>query len=205
MIRITVRLAMSEAMTSAATKTTSNLITYEDYLTFPDNDGIRKEIIEGELYMTPAPSTRHQLILKRIFRILDDYVLQNGLGEVLFAPCDVIFSSINVMQPDILFISNENLKILTEKNIQGAPDLLIEILSPFSLDNDRIYKKMAYEKFGVKEYWIVDPVEKSIEIWTLKAKKFELFLKAQQFESFQSPLLKDLKFDLSDIFRHDFR
>jgi len=191
---------MSQSVRSTAARTTSNLITYEDYLKFPDNDGIRKEIIEGELYMTPAPSTRHQLVLKKIFRLLDNYVLQHGLGEVLFAPCDVIFSSINVMQPDILFISNENLKILTEKNIQGAPDLLVEILSPFSTDNDRFYKKLVYEKFGVKEYWIVDPVEKIIEIWTRRTKKFVLFSKKQQHESIQSPLLEGLKFELSEIF-----
>ena len=196
---------MSESVTSTSAKPTRDLITYEDYLTFPDNDGIRKEIIEGELYMTPALSTKHQLVLKKILRLLDNYVLQNGLGEVLFAPCDVIFSSINVMQPDIIFISNENLKILTEKNIQGAPDLIIEILSPYSTDNDRIYKKMVYEKFGVKEYWIVDPVEKNIEIWTRKTKKFELLSKTKQHESIQSLLLEDLKFELSDIFRDDFR
>ncbi|MDZ7265036.1 MAG: Uma2 family endonuclease [candidate division KSB1 bacterium] len=195
---------MSQSVTSTAARATSHLITYDDYLTFPDNDGIRKEIIEGELYMTPAPSTRHQLILKKIFRLLDNYVLQNGLGEVLFAPCDVIFSSINVMQPDILFISNENLNILTEKNIQGAPDLLVEILSSFSTDMDRIYKKMVYEKFGVKEYWIVDPVERIIEIWTRKTKKFELHSKIKQHDSLQSPLLEGLKFKLSEIFRDDF-
>lgn len=195
---------MSESVTSTAAKAPRQLITYEDYLTFPDSDGIRKEIIEGELYMTPAPSTRHQLILKRIFRILDDFVLQHGLGEVLFAPCDVIFSSINVMQPDILFISRGNLIILTEKNIQGAPDLLIEIISLFSTENDRIFKKMVYEKFGVKEYWIVDPIEKIIEIWTRNGKKFELFSKKQQHESLQSPLLADLKFELSEIFRDAF-
>ena len=195
---------MSDVITSAATKSTRDLITYEDYLTFPDNDGIRKEIIEGELYMTPAPSTRHQLILGRLFKALDNFVLKENKGIVLLAPCDVIFSSINVMQPDILFISNQNLKILTEKNIQGAPDLLVEILSPYTTDNDCIYKKMAYEKFGVKEYWIVDPVEKYIEIWTLKEKKFELFSTIQRHESIHSPLLKDLKLELSKIFRDNF-
>ena len=135
---------MSEAMSSATKKPTGTPVTYQDYLTFPDNDGIRKEIIEGELFMTPAPSTRHQLILGRLLKVVDDFVLKEDKGIVLFAPCDVIFSSINVMQPDILFISNENLNILTEKNIQDAPDLLVEILSPFTLDNDRIYKKVAF-------------------------------------------------------------
>ncbi len=191
---------MSETVTSTSAEHTRDLITYEDYLTFPDNDGIRKEIIEGELYMTPAPSTTHQLILKRIFRILDDYVLQNGLGEVLFAPCDVIFSSINVMQPDILFVSNENLKILTEKNIQGAPDLLIEILSPNTTDNDRIFKKMVYEKFGVKEYWIVSPDEQAIEIWVLKDKNFRLGSKQKMDQAIKSQILEGFEIILSLIF-----
>jgi len=100
---------MSETLTLTRPKTKRDLLTYDDYVTFPDNDGIRKEIIEGELFMSPAPSIKHQSILRNLFRILDKFIMENKSGEVFFAPCDVIFSNINVMQPDILYISNENL------------------------------------------------------------------------------------------------
>ena len=193
---------MSETITSTQPRTRRRqLLTYDDYLTFPDSDGIRKEIIEGELFMSPAPAMKHQSISKKIFRILDDYITKNNLGEVWYAPCDVIFSNINVMQPDILFISNENYKILTALYIKGAPDLIIEILSPSTIENDRIYKKLVYEKFGVKEYWIVDPQEEIIEVWALKDTRFQLHQKAKKTQKFKSKLLEDLELDLSLIFR----
>ncbi len=192
---------MSEVLTSAQPRTRRQLLTYDDYLTFPDSDGIRKEIIEGELFMSPAPSIKHQLILRNLFRSLDKFIMENSLGEVFFAPCDVIFSNINVMQPDILYISNENYEILTALNIKGAPDLIIEILSPSSIETDRIFKKLVYEKFGVKEYWIVDPQEEMIEVWNLKGTNFQLHQKAKKTQKFKSKLLEDLELDLSLIFR----
>lgn len=192
---------MSEILTATQSRTKRDLLTYDDYVTFPDQDGIRKEIIEGELFMSPAPSIKHQLILKRLSLLLDQFVQQQSLGEVLFAPCDVIFSNINIMQPDILYISNENLEILTALNIKGAPDLIIEILSPSSIENDRIYKKLVYERFGVKEYWIVDPQEEIIEVWSLRDAKFQLFHRANKTQKFKSKLLEALELDLSLIFR----
>ena len=192
---------MSETITSTQPRTRRQLLTYDDYLTFPDSDGIRKEIIEGELFMSPSPAMKHQSTLRNLFRIIDKLVLENELGEVFFAPCDVIFSNINVMQPDILFISKENYKILTVLNIQAAPDLLVEILSPSSIENDRIFKKLVYEKFGVKEYWIVAPQEEIIEVWALKDTRFQLFHKAKKIEKFKSKLLENLELDLSLIFR----
>jgi len=192
---------MSATMTSTPPKTKRPLLTYDDYLTFPDNDGIRKEIIEGELFMSPAPSIKHQFILRNLFRILDKFIVENNLGEVFFALCDVILSDINVMQPDILFISRQNYEIITALNIQGSPDLLVEILSPSTIETDRIYKKLVYEKFGVKEYWIVDPEQETIEGWTLKQGRFQLFQKAQKTEIFLSKLIHGLELDLAMIFQ----
>lgn len=191
---------MSEILTIAQPKTKRDLLTYDDYVTFPDQDGIRKEIIEGELFMSPAPSIKHQLVLKRISQLLDRFVQKNFLGEVVFAPCDVIFSNINVMQPDILFISNENHEILTALNIKGAPDLIIEILSPSTIENDRKYKKLVYEKYGVKEYWIVDSQEEMIEVWALQDDTFQIFHEAKKTDKFKSRLLENLELDLEKIF-----
>ncbi len=141
---------MSEIIVSTPPKTSLGLLTYEDYLTFPDGDCIKKEIIEGELFMSPAPALKHQIISKEIFLILNDFVRKNHLGEVFYAPCDVVLSNINVMQPDILFISNNNFQILTELNIKGAPDLIVEIISQSTRDTDRIYKKMSTKNLVLK-------------------------------------------------------
>ena len=181
-------------------KTFSDPLTYEDYLTFPDNDGIRKEIIEGELFMSPAPSIKHQIVSRQLFVSFFNYVKKNNLGEVFYAPCDIVFSDINIVQPDLIFISKENYQILTDLNIQGAPDLLIEILSPSTKENDRIFKKHIYERFGVKEYWIVDPESETVEIRELKNKKFQLAVKADKNQLIKSQLLKGLQINLSEIF-----
>lgn len=196
------RITMSETIVSTPPKTSLGLLTYEDYLTFPDGDGIKKEIIEGELFMSPAPSIKHQLISRELAFLLHNYIKQNDLGELFFAPCDVVFSNINVMQPDILFISKNNFQILTELNIQGAPDLIVEISSPSSRDTDRIYKKNVYQKFGVKEYWIVDPNEEIVEIWVLKDKNFQLNCRASNDQKIDSQLLKGFQIDLHLIFKN---
>jgi len=192
---------MSETITTTQPRTRRHLLTYDDYLTFPDSDGIRKEIIEGELFMSPAPAMKHQSISKKIFRILDAHIIKNNLGEVWYAPCDVIFSNINIMQPDIFYISNENLEILTELNIKGAPDLIVEILSPSTIENDRIFKKLVYEKFGVQEYWIVDPQNETLEVWVLKDEKYQLYHRAKNDQNLKSYLFRDLKIDLIWIFK----
>jgi len=191
---------MSETLTLTRPKAKRELLTYDDYVTFPDQDGIRKEIIEGELFMSPAPAIKHQSISKKLFRMLEDFITQHKLGEVWYAPCDVIFSNINIVQPDILYISNQNIEILTALNVKGAPDLIIEILSPSTIENDRIYKKLVYEKFGVKEYWIVDPQEEMIEVWALKGANFQLHKKATKTQKFKSNLLEDFELDLLRVF-----
>ena len=183
-----------------ASKTVSDLLTYEDYKTFPDNDGIRKEIIEGELFMSPAPSIKHQLVSQELFVLFYNYVKKNKSGRTFYAPCDIIFSDINVVQPDLIYLSKEKYQILTDSNIQGAPDLIIEILSPSNKENDRIFKKHMYEKFGVKEYWVVDPENEKLEIWELKNNKYQLAIKAGNNQVVESPSLKGLRVNLSAVF-----
>jgi len=188
------------ATTLPSTQSGFDLLTYEDYKTFPDNDGIRKEIIEGELFMSPAPSIKHQTILRELSFLLYQFVKKNELGEIFFAPCDIVFSDINIVQPDLIFLSKENHQILTDLNIQGAPDILVEILSPSTKENDQIFKKQIYEKFGVKEYWIIDPGNETAEIWTLKNNKFSLFSEIDKTQTIKSKLLPGLEIDCSSIF-----
>jgi Uma2 family endonuclease len=179
--------------------TTSTFVTYDDYLTLPA-DGKRYEIIEGELYMTPAPFTDHQRILGRLFRLFDEFVRKNNVGEVFVAPADVVLSMTDVVQPDILFISKERSHIITKKNIIAAPDLVVEILSESTAATDRTVKKALYEKYGVKEYWIVGPQLEAIECFSLKEATFTLVGSFKKNESFESVLLKGLRINLNEVF-----
>jgi Uma2 family endonuclease len=173
--------------------------TYEDYIHLPD-DGKRYQIIEGEIYMTPAPIPYHQSILINLLILLRDFAENYKLGKIYCAPCDVILSDENIVQPDIFFISKEREYIITEKNIQGAPDLVVEILSPSTAMLDKTLKIKLYEKFKVKEYWLADPGKREMEVLTLKGKSFESVGVFKGEESFESPLLKGLRVHLRSIF-----
>jgi Uma2 family endonuclease len=172
--------------------------TYEDYLKTPED--VRYELIEGELLMTPSPMTQHQRISRKIEFILEKFVAENKLGEVFDAPIDVYLDDENVVGPDILFISNDRSNIIGEKNIQGAPDLVIEIISKSSAYRDMVQKKKLYAKHGAKEYWIVIPEEGLIEIYALADNKYNLHKAYNRNETLESPCLKGLNIRLSDIF-----
>lgn len=123
-------------------------------------EGTLCQVINNSLFMSPAPNSLHQRISRSIFRQLDKIVETNGLGEVFYAPIDVYLNSSNIYQPDILFISIERLHIV-EAKINGAPNLIIEVLSPGTERLDKLEKKAVYEQSGVLEYWIVSPVSKN--------------------------------------------
>ncbi|HHT9124643.1 MAG TPA: Uma2 family endonuclease [Candidatus Brocadiia bacterium] len=173
--------------------------TYEDYLLFPEN-GKRHELIDGEHYMTPAPSTKHQRISGKLQTILRIFVEKNKLGEVFDAPCDIVFSDIDVVQPDIIFISNKNKHIITESNVQGAPDLIIEIISEGTRKTDKVIKRRLYEKFGVKEYWIIDPVVDTLEVYRPTKEGYKKVAEYEKDDKFSSELLKGLTINLAEIF-----
>ena len=173
--------------------------TYDDYLKTPDDK--RYELIEGELYMTPSPITNHQRISRKIEFLLDKFVTENELGEIFDAPYDVYFDDENVVQPDILFISKDRLNIIGDKNLQGAPDLVIEILSESNAYRDLIQKKKLYARFGVKEYWIVVPGEKTIDIHILKEKTYQLYKTLGEYDTLESQILKGFKMELKAIFK----
>ena len=172
--------------------------TYQDYLHIPGDK--RYEIIEGDLHMVPAPLTYHQKISRSLEYYLWDFVAKNDLGEVLDAPVDVLLTNEDVVQPDLLFISKDRLTILTEKNVCGAPDLVVEILSPSSREWDREFKKRLYEKHGVLEYWIADPDAKAVEVYTFTEDGFQLVQSYPRTSTLSSPLLKGLKIPLEKVF-----
>ncbi len=172
--------------------------TYEDYLKTSDDK--QYELIDGELLTTPSPVPNHQRISRKLEFILEKFVTENNLGEIFDAPCDVYLDDENVIQPDILFISLDRLAIIGEKNIQGAPDLAVEIISENSAYKDMVQKKRLYARFGVKEYWVVIPDCEEIEIYILKDNTYRLYKSYNKSDNLESPLLKGLNIALKDIF-----
>ena len=148
------------------------LFTYEDYKTLPET-GPRYQIIEGDLIMTPAPPTLHQRISANIEYFLRQHTWQSGEGEVFDAPVDVILSDTDVVQPDILWLQSENRTMVKKEGIFGAPDLVIEVISPSTEAHDRGVKRKLYAKYGVKELWLVDGHKKEIEIYSI-GNRFEV-------------------------------
>lgn len=147
--------------------------TYEDLRLMPD-DGQRYEVIDGDLLVTPAPTITHQTVSKRIQFALMQQIEQRGLGQVFSAPTDVIFSRMRTVQPDLLVVRTDRTNFITERGVETPPDLVIEILSPSTEQIDRERKAKLYASEGVREYWIVDPAQRSIELFGLAASGYEL-------------------------------
>lgn len=176
-------------------------LTYQDLLEFPA-DGNRHELIDGEHYMTPAPSLRHQRVSRRLARILDTFLLEHPLGEIFPAPCDVVLSEINVVEPDLVFVAAESTRILTEQNIQGAPELVIEILSPSTRHTDSVVKRRLYEYFGVQEYWLIDPLAETVTVFRQRdgVLRSEEELDRESDAVLTSPWLPGLQIPLEEVF-----
>lgn len=174
--------------------------TYEDYKSLPESETERYELLEGELVMVPSPSWFHQSISRAIFKYLDRFVEEHALGEIRYAPLDVVLSDEYVIQPDILFISTARRGIIHEEEIRGAPDLVVEILSPSTAERDRTLKKKLYAKHGVKEYWLVDPQEQTIEVLALGKRGYERAGLYKKNETLSTPLLPGLQIPLEQIF-----
>lgn len=172
---------------------------YNDYLLLPEDK--RYELIDGELYMVPAPSPYHQAIAGRIEAKLRIFVAERGLGEVLGAPCDVYFSHYDVVQPDILYIRSKRVGIIKENCVEGPPDLVVEILSPSSRDRDLEMKRKLYSRHGVREYWIVDPDGKTVQVLTREKASLATAVTYSEEEEFHSPLLGDFRMKLAEIFK----
>ena len=179
-----------------ATETAVRL-TYEDYAKTPEDE--RYELIDGELIMAAAPNELHQRLITRLIRyflIAEDL----GLGWVYVAPFDVVLSEYDVVQPDLLFVLRENAHIITEANVQGAPDLVVEILSPSTSRRDWNEKRDLYAKYGVKELWIADPDERVVWVMLLRDGEYEVVGKYGDTQTFGSPTLAGVAIDLREVF-----
>lgn len=173
--------------------------TYEDYVNTPEDK--RYELLDGELIMTPAPAEIHQRISILLGWRLIQFVTENGLGRVYQAPFDVVLSNMDVVQPDLLFVSNARAHVVTAANVQGAPDLVVEILSPSTAERDRTLKRRLYARHGVREYWIVDTEARSVAVLLLRGGGFEVAGTYGEGDTLTSPTLPGFELRVDDIFR----
>ena len=173
--------------------------TYEDYRHTPADK--RYELLEGELVVAPTPTITHQRVGIRLGTGLHTFVKERSLGEVLFAPCDVLLSNTDVVQPDLLFVSRERSDILLGgDNVRGAPDVVIEILSPSTSGIDRTLKRRLYAKYGVREYWQVDPDARTVAVLLMGRDDFDVAGTYGEGQTVTSPTLTGFTFNLDEIF-----
>lgn len=175
--------------------------TYEDYVLFPQ-DGKRHELIDGDHYMTPAPDLKHQAVSSNLHRLLGMHIHAMRLGHLFAAPTDVVLSDQDIVQPDLLFVSTAHSSILTPTHVHGAPDLVVEILSESTRRTDEIVKRKLYERYGVPEYWIVDPELGTVKIYRMADNGYvratELSQEAD--DILTTPLLPNLQIALPQLF-----
>ncbi len=176
---------------------------YEDYKSLPESMEKRYELLDGDLLMVPAPTTTHQRISRNLEMRLHEYCQRTKFGEVFDSPVDVVLGEDDareVVQPDLLIVATERASIIAEEEIRGAPDLVVEILSTGTEHRDRGYKKILYGRYGVREYWIVDPVGRSVEVHTLAQAGLELRGSFTGEEAVESTLVPDLELVAESIF-----
>lgn len=174
-------------------------LTFHDWLSFPD-DGRAYEIVDGELFVTPSPSIRHQRTSREIQHALLTFLRATGLGEVLNAPVGVKLDEGTVVEPDIVVVLKAHAGRIGEQVIEGAPDIVIEILSPGTAQRDLGIKRNKYETCGVPEYWIVDAEARGIEVLSLHSGRYS---RSQAFggnDTLTSPSLPGFAVDVSDVF-----
>jgi Uma2 family endonuclease len=159
------------------------------------------QLIEGELHMSPSLNRYHQRIALNIGRILADYLDSHPIGEVHIAPLDVVLTDLNVFQPDILYVSNAHRAVLTDQNVKGAPDLVVEILSPQSAKHDLGVKRAIYARTGVEELWIVDPDVKRLMVYRLQDNAETPAATYNEKATFQSALFPNLTINTADLFK----
>jgi len=185
--------------------TPSVKFTYEDFLHFPD-DGKRHEIINGGHCVTPSPNTKHQAVSMNLTRAFILHLEQHRHGRLFAAPFDVVLSDLDVVEPDLLYLSRERLHVLTSQHVRGAPDLAVEILSPGTRKTDEVTKRQLYERFGVGEYWVIDPERNTITVHRRVQDAFVRVaeLTAEHADRLTTPLLPGFSVTLAEVFESPF-
>ncbi|MBI4863158.1 MAG: Uma2 family endonuclease [Candidatus Riflebacteria bacterium] len=175
-------------------------LTYADYRLLPE-DGRRYEILHGLLEMSPSALAAHQAVVTRLMALLLPWILTHRLGRLFTAPMDVILAEDSIVQPDLLFITEARAPALIKDWIHGAPDLVAEVLSPGTAARDRGVKKQLYARFGVREYWLVDPESRTVTILTLKARGYHELVSGSGTCQLKSSILSGFEFTPESVFQ----
>ena len=174
-------------------------LTYPELRMIPD-DANRYELIDGEVFVTPSPSEKHQRILINLGSSMHVHAKARGLGRVYVAPFDVVFGEKTALQPDLLFVSSARRGIIGPEYVLGPPDLVVEILSPYRVPYDRVTKFEQYAKHGVGEYWIIDPVAEQVDVYRLAGSTYDLKESVTGGQALETPLLPGWKMLVGDLF-----
>lgn len=178
-------------------------LTYDDFMRFPD-DGMRHELIDGEHFVTPSPNPRHQRILGSLYLEIGNHLKTDPIGEVFFAPLDVVISNVDVVEPDLLYMSRERAaEVLLPEHVRGVPELVVEIASTGTRKRDETIKRALYERAGVSEYWVVDPEIDVVRVYRNGVDGFSQpsELRRDAGDTLTTALLPDLAIPLDVIFR----
>jgi Uma2 family endonuclease len=178
-------------------------LTYDDFVLFPD-DGKRHELIDGEHYVTPSPNTKHQTVSMNLLLMIGGWLDGHPVGRLYHAPFDVVFSNFDVVEPDLLYISNERRReIVTPQHVRGAPELVIEIGSPGTRKRDETIKRRLYERSGVHEYWVVDPDTDVVRVYRRDGDRFARVteLSREADDVLTTPLFPALELQLTRVFK----
>ena len=183
---------------------TATKLTYEDYLLFPD-DGLRHEILDGEHYVSPAPNIRHQDVVMNLYRALYAFIRPSRLGRLFCVAVDVLLAKHDIVVPDLIFVRAERAAMFTPANLQGSPDLAVEVLSPSGRKRDEVIKRDRYEKTGVAEYWLVDHEAETVKVFRLEGGRYgrPQLLSLPDGDSLTTPLLPGLEIPLAVVFEDE--
>jgi Uma2 family endonuclease len=180
--------------------TAARKLTHADFLLLPE-DGQRHELVDGEHFVSPGPRVRHQRIVGELYFALATWLRSGGSGELLLSPMDVILSDHDVVEPDLVYLRAESPATVSDW-VRGVPELLVEVLSPTSRHHDEVRKRALYERFGVAEYWLVDPEAETVKVYRLEGGRFArpLLLSRAEGDVLISPLLPGLQLVLDALF-----
>jgi Uma2 family endonuclease len=182
-------------------RSSTRKLTYDDFLLFPD-DGQRHELIDGEHYVTPSPTVRHQELLLRLVRAIDKYQEAHPGGRLFFAPLDVVLGTSDVVEPDLLLVTGDQSHIVTTQHIRGAPALVVEIASPGTRRTDERAKRDLYDRVGVREYWIVNPIGNRVAVHRRASDgRMPQVEDLGEADTLTTPLLPGFALGLSEYFR----
>ena len=193
--------ANERRLTNMAPQTATRM-TFEEFMALPEEERKHYELVEGELVVNPAPVPRHQWIVGNIYYALRTHLESQGGGRAYVSPVDVVLSTENVLEPDVVVLLGDRMALIGPKNLQGPPSIVVEVLSDGSRRKDEVTKRRLYERFGVDEYWIADPETETVRIYRRSGDVFDraIEISTDTGGTITSPLLAGFALDVNKVF-----